>query len=484
MGEFPPAAAIAFLGQTLRGALIGREDARYESARRVWNGRIDRRPLLIAQCLDAADIVACVHFAQDHALPLAVRGSGHACAGTALCDGGLVVDLSRMKGVRVVPDQGVARAQPGVTWGDMDHATLAFGLAVPGGTDSEVGIAGLSLGGGNGWLMGAFGATCDNILSIDLVTAEGKLLTASAAEHQDLFWALRGGGGNFGIATSFEYRMHPVGPRVVAGAVLYPFEQTREVLARFRDFAEAAPDPLTVYPCLIRLEDGAPVLCMAACYAGPVEEGTRAVAPLRHMGEPLADQLKPMPFVEWQKSMDAARPAGRRCAMRSHFLTELADGFIDAVIESFATCPSRHSVAIVEHCHGAIARVVPTATAFALRTNPYHFEIIAFWDDPAETEANIAWCNRFFGATVPFSSGEVYVNSLDEGEEHRIREAYGPNWERLTQIKKRYDPTNFFHCNQNIPAADENAFAAAETGRDGGHSYPLAATLPRGSRPL
>jgi FAD/FMN-containing dehydrogenase len=228
----------------------------------------------------------------------------------------------------------------------MDHATQAFGFAVPGGTDSEVGIAGLSLGGGNGWLMGRFGATCDNILSIDVVTAEGKLLTASASEHQDLFWALRGGGGNFGIATSFEYRMHPIGPLVMAGAVFYSFDQTRTVLARFREFASDAPDPLTVYPCLIRLEDGVPVLCMAACYAGPVEDGARAVAPLRHMGEPLSDQLKPMAFVEWQRSMDTARPAGRRCAMRSHFLNKLADGFVEALIEYFAACPSRHCRAL------------------------------------------------------------------------------------------------------------------------------------------
>jgi hypothetical protein len=412
--------------------------------------------LLIAQCADAADIAACVHFARDHALPLAARGSGHACAGTALCDDGLVVDLSRMKEIRVVPDQGVARAQPGVTWGDMDHATQAFGFAVPGGTDSEVGIAGLSLGGGNGWLMGAFGATCDNILSIDVITADGKLVTANASEHEDVFWALRGGGGNFGIATPLEYRMHPIGPSVVAGTVFYPLEQPRGVLARFGDFAATAPEPLTIYPCLIRMNDGTPVPCMAACYAGPVADGERAVAPLRRMGTPPSDELKPMPFVDWQRSMDAARPAGRRCAMRSHFLAELDEGFVGALIEHFANCPSPHSVAIVEHCHGAIARVAPTETAFALRTNPYHFEIIAFWDDLAETAANLAWCDFFLGATVPFSSGEVYVNSLDESEGHRVREAYGPNWERLRQIKRRWDPTNFFRCNQNIPPAEQD----------------------------
>ena len=454
MATSPPATAIASLGRALRGPLIGRADARFDDARRIWNGRIDRRPLLIARCADVSDIIACVRFAQDHALPVAVRGSGHACAGTALCDDGLVVDMSRMKGIRVVPDGGIVRAEPGVTWGDMDHATQAFGFAVPGGTDSEVGIADLSLGGGNGWLMGAFGATCDNILSLDVVTAEGRLVTASASEHEDLFWALRGGGGNFGIATSLEYSMHALGTYLVAGAVFYPFDQTREVLERFRDFAAAAPEPLTVYPCLIRLDDGTPVLCMAACYAGPVADGERAVAALRHLGEPLSDELQPMRFVDWQRSMDTARPTGRRCAMRSHFLGELADAFVDVLIEHFAACPSRHSVAIVEHCHGAIARVPPTETAFALRANPYHFEIIAFWDDPAETSVNLGWCDGFFGATVPFSSGEVYVNSLDEGEGHRVREAYGPNWERLRQIKRRWDPTNFFRCNQNIPPAE------------------------------
>jgi len=237
-------------------------------------------------------------------------------------------------------------------------------------------------------------------------------------------------------------------------AVFSPFDQTREVLERFRDFAAAPPEPLTVYPCLIRLNDGTPVLCMAACYAGPVADGERAVAALRHLGEPLSDELQPMRFVDWQRSMDTARPTGRRCAMRSHFLGELADAFVDVLIEHFAACPSRHSVAIVEHCHGAIARVPPTETAFALRANPYHFEIIAFWDDPAERAVNLGWCDGFFGATVPFSSGEVYVNSLDEGEGHRVREAYGPNWERLRQIKRRWDPTNFFRCNQNIPPAE------------------------------
>jgi FAD/FMN-containing dehydrogenase len=452
MGK-PLDGAMAALAWSLRGALIRRADPRYERARRVWNGRIDRTPLAIAQCLDVADVLHCVRFAREHEVLLAVRGSGHAVAGTAVCDGGLVVDLSRMKGVRVSPRDATVRAQPGVTWGELDHATQAFGFAVPGGTDSEVGISGLSLGGGNGWLMGAFGATCDHLLAADVVTADGAFLTASAIEHPDLFWALRGGGGNFGIVTSLKYRMQRIGPTVVAGAVLYPFAQTKHVLRQFEDFAAQAPDPMTVYPCLIRTDDGTPVLCMAACYAGPVSDGERAVAGLGCLGDAFDNQLGPMPYVAWQASMDAARPAGRCCAIRSHFLAGLPDGFVEALIEQFAISPSRHSVVVLEHCHGAIARVPPEATAFALRRHPYHFEILAFWDDAAVTAANLAWSDRFLAATLPFSSGEVYVNSLDEGEAGRIQEAYGVNYERLTRIKRAYDPTNFFRCNHNIPPA-------------------------------
>ncbi len=300
------------LGGSLRGPLIGQTDPRYNPARRLWNGRIERRPVAIAQCAEVAHVIVCVRFAREHQLPLAIRGSGHAVAGTALCDDGLVVDVSRMKGIRVCPREAVVRALPGVTWGDMDHATQGFGFAVPGGTDSEVGIAGLSLGGGNGWLMGAFGATCDNLVAADVVTAEGDLLTADATENQDFFWALRGGGGNFGILTSLKYHLHPMGPVVVPGAVLYPFQQTPQILARFLDFANNAPAPLTVYPCLIRLHDCTP----AACYAGPVAEGEPAVADLGRMGDALDNQLGPMSYVVWQSSMDAARPTGRRCAIR------------------------------------------------------------------------------------------------------------------------------------------------------------------------
>jgi len=441
---------IAALQKRLRGKVIGGEDAGYDRARRIWNGRIDRRPRLIAQCVDQGDVIACVQFARKREFPLAVKGNGHAVAGTALCQDGLVVDLSIMKGVRVNPKKLTVRAGPGVTLGELDRATQAFHLAVPVGTDSEVGISGLTLGGGNGWLMGAFGATCDNLLSVDLVTAEGNFLMASHDANEDLFWAVRGGGGNFGIVTSLKYRAHQLGPIVVAGAVLYPLGQARDVLRRFRSFAHEAPDRLTVYPCLIFLDSDIPVLCMAACYAGPVEEGERAVAPLKRLGQVMADQLKPMSFLEWQSSFDAARPFGRRCAIRSHFLNEIEDDFIDVLIDGFKRAPSRLSAVILEHCHGAIARVAPEETAFALRKNPYHFEILAFWDDCRDDEANLDWTISYFAETSRFSSKEVYVNSLDEDEADRIREAYGPNYERLRELKRKYDPDNFFRCNQNI----------------------------------
>jgi FAD/FMN-containing dehydrogenase len=441
------------LQKRLRGRVIGEDNAGYDRARRVWNGKIDRKPRLIAQCLQQEDVIACVQFARERELPLAVKGNGHAVAGTAICQGGLVVDLSLMKGVRVNRQRLTARAAPGVVLGELDHATQAFQLAVPTGTDSEVGISGLALGGGNGWLMGAFGATCDNLLSADMITAEGRLLTVNESTNEDLFWAVRGGGGNFGIVTSLEFRAHHLGPTVVAGAVLYPLEQARSVLRAFRSFAHEAADPLTVYPCLIYLDDGTPVLAMAACYAGPVGEGERAVVPLKRLGNPIADELKPMLFLEWQSAFDAARPFGRRCVIRSHFLHEIEDDFIDVLLAGFQQAPSRFSAVILEHCHGAIARIDPQAMAFALRKNPYHLEILAFWDNPEQTEANAKWAIDYFAQTRRFSSGEVYVNSLDEGEGSRIQEAYGLNYKRLREIKRKYDPDNFFRCNQNISPA-------------------------------
>jgi FAD/FMN-containing dehydrogenase len=442
--------AVAALRERLHGRLVSPDQTGYDASRKVWNGRIDRRPALIAFCADKSDVVATVRFAREHGVLIAVRGGGHSCAGLGTCDDGLVIDLSLMKAIEVDAAARSACAQGGVLWGELDRATQAFGLAVPGGTDSEVGIAGLTLGGGNGWLMGVHGATCDNLLSADVVMADGGTLTANCSENADLFWALRGGSGNFGIVTSFRYRLHPIGPRVMGGAVMYAYKDALKVLRNFRDFVRSAPDTLTVYACLI-YEGDHPVVAIAACYAGSADSAEVAVAPLRQWGTVVADQLRPMSYVELQSLFDAARPAGRRCAMRSNFIAELSDAVIEILVEGFTKTPSPLSAVIVEHCHGAIARVAPDDTAFGLRSNPFHLEILGFWDPAEQDASNLAWVECLFANMQPFNAGEVYVNSLDEGEGDRVRQAYGVNYDRLVTLKSRFDPTNFFRCNHNIP---------------------------------
>ena len=444
-----PFGAIQDFKNRLRGQLVCPGDIGYDAGRKVWNGRIDRRPAFIAFCANDADVVASVRFAREHELLAAVRGGGHNVAGTAVCDDGLVIDLSFMKAIEVDATYGTACAQGGVRWAELDRATQAIGLAVPGGTDSEVGIAGLTLGGGNGWLMGLYGATCDNLLSANVITADGQSVSASATDNADLFWALRGGGGNFGIVTSFCYRLHRVGPTVIGGTILYSYRDALKVLCSFRDFARSVPDALTVYACLI-YDGGQPVVAIAACYAGADDRAEATVAPLRGWGTIVADQLRPMPYLELQSLFDAARPAGRFSAMRSNFMAELTDDAIRILVDYFAATPSPLSAVIVEHCHGAITRVAPEATAFGLRTHPYHLEILAFWDVAAESASNLDWMNGFFASMQRFNAGAVYVNSLDEGEGHRVREAYGANYPRLVGLKAKFDPSNFFRCNQNI----------------------------------
>ena len=441
---------VAAFREQLSGRLVSPSDACYDKARRVWNGRIDRRPFLLAFCANEADVIAAVRFAREHELLVSVRCGGHSCAGTAVCDDGLVIDLSLMKEVEVDAEARIANAQGGALWRDLDRATQSFGLAIPGGTDSEVGIAGLTLGGGNGWLMGLHGATCDNLLAAKVVMADGREVRANSTDYSDLFWALRGGGGNFGIVTSFCYRLHPVGPTVIGGAIMYAYRDAEKVLRRFRDFSRSpVPDPLTVFACLI-YDRGEPVVAIAACYAGPMEHAEATVAPLRGWGSIVSDQMRSMPYVELQSLFDAARPAGRRCGMRSNFMSTLPDEAITTVVQKFATTPSTLSAVIIEHCHGAITRLACDATAFPLRSNPYHFEILGFWDHADEDQANLEWVAGFFDAMQPFDAGEVYINSLDEGEDHRVRAGYGSNYDRLVKLKSQFDPTNFFRCNHNI----------------------------------
>jgi FAD/FMN-containing dehydrogenase len=434
----------------LRGELLRPDDPGYDEARKVWNGMIDKRPALIARCAGVADVVAAVHFARTNNLLVSVRGGGHNITGNAVCDGGLMVDLSRMKGVRVDPIKRTARAEAGLTWGEYNRETQAFGLASTGGVVSTTGIAGLTLGGGLGWLMGKHGLSCDNLLSVDMVTADGQFLTASPSEHPDLFWGLRGGGGNFGVVTSFEYRVHPVGP-VLAGMVLHPMAKAKEVLRFYREYARSAPDELTAFTALMTSPDGAPIVAIVVGYIGPMAEGERLVAPVRKFGPPLIDTIGPMSYVQLNTMFDAAFPyGGVQRYWKSSFLKHLGDDVLDILVDRAATMPSPMSMVGFFHVHGAASRVHPDETAFGLRDDQWDYDIISQWLDPGESARHIRWTREFWTAVEPFATGEVYVNHLDAEEGTRIRAAYGKNYDRLVALKNRYDPTNLFRLNQNI----------------------------------
>ena len=367
----------------LRGALILPGDASYDAARTVWNGMIDKRPALIARCAGAADVINAVQFARTHRLLVSVRGGGHNIPGNAVCDGGLMIDLSGMKSVRVDPMRRTARAEGGVTWGEFDHETQAFGLATTGGTDATTGIAGLTLGGGLGWLAGKYGLACDNLLSVDLVTADGRFLTASATENADLFWGVRGGGGNFGVVTSFEYRLHPVGP-VLAGLVLHPFAQAKDVLRFYRDFSRAIPDELNTVGLLTTSPDGVPVVAMAVCYNGAIAAGEEVLHPVRAFGAPLVDQIRPMPYTEIQRLVGSMVLPGRQNYIKSSFVTDISDEAIDTLVTHFATVPSPLTVVVFQQLGNTANRVRADATAFSHREARYELLMHSIWLDPAD----------------------------------------------------------------------------------------------------
>jgi FAD/FMN-containing dehydrogenase len=449
-------AAVGALGAAFRGELIRPGGERYDEARRVWNGMVDKRPAVIARCTGVADVVAAVTFAREHGLLVAVRGGGHSVAGHAVCDDGIVIDLSGMKGVRVDPDAGTARAQPGVTWGEFDRETQLYGLATTGGFVATTGIAGLTLGGGIGWLARKHGTTCDNLLSADVVTAGGEVVTASATERPELLWGLRGGGGNFGIVTSFEYRLHPVGPTVLAGGVVHPFERAGEVLRRFRDHVASAPDELTVVavisragaePHLPERAHGRLVVTLSVCWAGDLQEGERALRPLRSFGRPLADLVGPTPYAVLQ-SADA--PSGLQNYWKSSYLDALTDEAIDTAIAHASAMTSPLSSLYFEHLRGAIGRVADGDTAFGHRDAAFDFNILSVWPDPATSAEHIGWSRGLWAAMQPFATG-VYVNNLGAEGEGRVRAAYTPaTYRRLVALKDEYDPANLLRCNQNI----------------------------------
>jgi FAD/FMN-containing dehydrogenase len=441
---------LAELQSELRGAVIGPADLEYDIARKIHNGMIDKRPAVIARCTGVADVKAALQFGLDHRLPIAVRGGGHNVAGKAVVDNGIVIDLSGMKGMRVDPFNQVASAQAGLTWGEFDRETQSIGLATTGGAISTTGIAGLTLGGGIGLLQRKYGLTCDNLLSVDVVTADGRFLTANETENGDLFWGLRGGGGNFGIATSFEYRLHPVG-QVLAGRVLYPFSAAKETCRFYRDFSQAAPDELFCEFGLAALPDGRRVVFLFLCYAGPPDEGEQVIAPVREFGSPLEDMVEPMSYCEVQQAFDADFPWGLKNYWKSSNVGELSDDAIDTMVAFMEAAPSIAPMAVIDQYGGAVARVPDDATAFGDRDAEYDLIIAAIWAEDDQQEAHIDWAKSFWEAMQPHSTGSVYVNYLSEEGDERVRAAYGgERYARLVELKRKYDPENVFRNNQNI----------------------------------
>jgi FAD/FMN-containing dehydrogenase len=441
------------LSASFSGAIIEPSDERYEETRRVHNGLIDKRPALIARCRGTSDVVAAVAFAREAELEIAVRGGGHSVSGKAACDGGLMIDLAEMKGIYVDPEARTLRAQGGVTWGELNREAALHGLATTGGVVSTTGIAGLTLGGGLGWLNGIYGLAVDNLLSVELVTADGDVLRVSDDTEPDLFWALRGGGGNFGVATWFEYRLHPLA-RVVGGIVAHPFARAGDLLRAFRELPQ--PDELWVVAGLTHAPDGSglELAAFVVCHAGDPDQAERDLRPWLDFGTPVMSTVGPIPYPVVNTFFDEAFPAGALNYWKSSFLHSLSDEAIDALTAQFAAAPSPMSTIVLEHFHGAVCRVDVSETAVPHRNPGYNLGIFAEWLDPAATDANIRWARETYQAMEPHRSQLRYVNYLDADDAgDAVRNAYGPNYERLLRVKQQYDPGNVFHLNHNIQPA-------------------------------
>jgi FAD/FMN-containing dehydrogenase len=451
------------LKAAIRGHVLLPGEANFDAARSIWNAMIDRHPALILRCAGVADVRAGVAFARDNGLPLAIRGGGHNIGGSALCDDGVVLDLSLMKSVHIDAAARRAFVEPGATLHDFDHEAQAFGLATPLGINSTTGVAGLTLGGGFGWLSRRYGLTIDNLISADVVTADGQLLHASAGSHEDLFWAIRGGGGNFGVVTRFEFALHPVGPLVYGGLVVLPIEQARQALVQYRAAAEQMPDELSVWavlrlapplPFLPPEAHGKPVIIFAMCYTGPVENGSAAVQAVRGFGTPVGEHLGPMPYAMWQQAFDPLLTPGARNYWKSHNVGTISDGLIDALLEAVSTLPSPQCEIFFGQIGAQTSRVPVEATAYSSRDTQYAMNVHGRWDDARDDERCIGWARAFFDAAAPHALGSVYVNFMTQEESGRVADAYGPNYARLVAVKGQYDPHNLFCHNQNIrPAA-------------------------------
>jgi FAD/FMN-containing dehydrogenase len=451
--------AIDALASSLDGELLTADSRGYDEARTIWNAMIDRRPGLIVSCAGSDDVVRAVNFARENGLLTAVHGVGHNIAGNAVCDDGIMISLEGMKSVKVDPKTRKVRAEPGVTLGELDQATQAHGLAVPVGINSTTGIAGLTLGGGFGWLSRKHGMTVDNLISADVVTADGKALKASADENADLFWGIRGGGGNFGVVTSFEYQAHPVGPEVLAGLIIHPFSDAESVLRYYREFAAQAPDELSVWvvlrqapplPFLPQEVHGTEVVVLAALYNGDLAAGEKALAPLRAHGNPHADVISPQQFTDFQAAFDPLLEPGVRNYWKTHDFPSLGDDLLDTLIGYVGNLPGPACEIFIAQMGGETSRVPEDSTAYRGRDAQFIMNVHGRWDDAADDAKCIAWCRELFDDTKPFATGAAYVNFMTEEEGQRVQEAYGDAYGRLVELKQKYDPTNLFRLNQNI----------------------------------
>jgi len=461
------------LRKQVKGRVLLAGEPGYDEARRIWNAMIDRRPAVIAQCADAGDVPHAIRFAREQGLEISIRGGGHNIAGSSLCDDGVTIDLSAMKKVQVDAKARRAYVEPGATLHDFDQAVQAHGLATPLGINSTTGVAGLALGGGFGWLTRQLGLTIDNLVSADLITADQQKVLASEQSNQDLFWAVRGGGGNFGVVTQFEFKLHPVGPQIVAGLIVYPFAQAKSVLQQYREFAKSAPLDLTVWvllrkapplPFLPAGVHGREVAILAVFYSGGIAQGTDLMRPLLRFGDALGEHIGPQPYVQWQQAFDPLLTPGARNYWKSHNFIELADGAFDTMIEYAGKMPSPQCEIFVGHLEGVANDIPASTTAYGGRSARFVMNVHGRWDDASQDEECVAWSRAFFKAAAPYASAGAYVNFMTEEESERVAAAYGPNYGRLVEIKRRYDPENVFHLNQNIKPG-EMAAASREKRR-------------------
>jgi len=454
-----PIETIGNLRSKVKGRIVLPGDPGFDEIRKIWNAMIDRRPAVIVQCSEADDVPHAISFARENGLVISIRGGGHNIAGNALCDDCLMIDFSNMKNVCVDAAKRLAYVEPGATLADFDAAVQEHGLATPVGINSTTGISGLTLGGGFGWLTRKYGLTIDNLISAEMITANGRKLRASENENGDLFWAIRGGGGNFGVVTQYEFKLHPVGPEILAGLLVFPLEQAKQVLTQYRESIESTPEDLNVWvvlrqapplPFLPKDVHGKEVVVFAIFYAGNVAQGKKLIESLRHFGDPHGEQIGAMPYAQWEKAFDPLLTPGARNYWKSHNLTALNDGALDTIIEYAGKLPSPQCEIFIALLAGAANRVPADSMAYAHRDAKFVLNVHGRWDQAADDERCIAWAREFFKASAPYASGSVYVNFMTQDEADRIAAAYGSNYDRLVQIKKKYDPENVFHLNQNI----------------------------------